>query len=95
LTSRDNATFANPKPRNVNFRKLRKRLAKFNIRWDPSLGSGSHGAFVGLTHHTQTRELYPLPQSQQSEVSAKYLKPLRRAFELTEEYGVSDEDFFG
>ena len=79
----------------MNFRRLKKRLAKFNILWDASLGSGSHGAFVGLSHNTQTRQLYTLPKSQQTEVSAKYLKPLRRAFELTEEYGVSDQDFFG
>ena len=78
----------------MNFRKLRKKLAEYGIEWDPSIGKGSHGAFVGLIRRTRLREVHELPESQQKDVAAKYIKPLRRAFELLPEYGVSDEEFF-
>ncbi len=79
----------------MKFRKLRDRLAAYGIEWDPAVGKGSHGAFVGLSHHTRIRRVYPLPKDQQKEVSPIYLKPLRRQFELLPEHGVSDEEFFG
>lgn len=78
----------------VKFRELRKRLEKFGIMWDAKVGKGSHGAFVGLSKRTRIRRVYPLPADQQRDVSNKYLKPLRRQFELTPEDGVSDEAFF-
>ncbi len=78
----------------MNFRKLRKKLAEYGIEWDPSIGKGSHGAFVGLSRRTKLREVQVLPKSQQTDVSAKYIRPLRSAFELVPEYGVSDEEFF-
>ncbi|MHC4696468.1 MAG: hypothetical protein ACYTFA_06985 [Planctomycetota bacterium] len=78
----------------MNFRKLRKKLAEYGIEWDPSVGKGSHGAFVGLSRRTRLREVYVPPESQQKDVAAKYIKPLRRAFELLPEYGVSDEELF-
>ena len=78
----------------MKFQKLKKKLAKWGIEWDQTVGKGSHGAFVGLSLRTQIREVYVLPRSQQTEVDNKYLKPLRRAFELLPEYGVSDKEFF-
>ena len=78
----------------MKFRKLKKKLADYGILWDPTVGRGSHGAFVGLTRITKTREVHVLPQSQQEEIQAKYLNPLRRTFELTQEHGVSDDEFF-
>ncbi len=78
----------------MKFRKLKKKLAEYDIQWDSRLGKGSHGAFVGLSHVTKTRETFPLSRKQQEEVQSKYLNPLRRAFELLPEYGVSDEAFF-
>ncbi len=78
----------------MKFRKLKKKLAEYDIQWDPKIGKGSHGAFVGLSHVTKTRETFPLSRKQQEEVQSKYLNPLRRAFELLPEYGVSDEAFF-
>ncbi len=78
----------------MKFRKLKKKLAEYDIQWDSKLGKGSHGAFVGLSHVTKTRETFPLSRKQQEEVQSKYLNPLRRAFELLPEYGVSDEAFF-
>lgn len=78
----------------MNFRKLKKKLNGYDIYWDSSVGRGSHGAFVGLSRITKTRETFPLPKKQQHEVHSKYLKTLRRAFELLPENGVSDEDFF-
>ena len=78
----------------MDFRKLKKKLSKYGLQWDPRIGSGSHGAFVGLSRTTKTREAYVLPKKQQREVHAKYLKLLRRAFELLPEHGVSDDEFF-
>jgi len=79
----------------VKFKTLRERLAGYLIAWDSKVGKGSHGAFVGLSHKTKIRRVYPLPKSQQKDVSPAYLKPLRRAFELLPEHGISDDDFFG
>ncbi len=92
--SRSNAICDNSNQPDVNFRKLKKKLNEYDIYWDSSVGCGSHGAFVGLTRITKTREAFPLPKKQQREVQSKYLKTLRRAFELLPEHGVSDEDFF-
>lgn len=77
----------------MRFRVLRRRLAKYGIEWDSSVGKGSHGAFVGLSRQTRIRRVYPLPKSQQVDVAKMYLKPLRRIFELLPEHGVSDEEF--
>lgn len=66
----------------MKFRKLKKKLAEFGINWDSSLGKGSHGAFVGRSHKSKTREVYPVPKEQQGDIQNKYLKPLLRAFEL-------------
>jgi len=73
---------------------LKKILKKFGIEWDASRGKGSHGVFVGLSHVTRIREVYPIPKSQQRQMSDAYLRPLRRTFELTEKDGVSDDEFF-
>lgn len=78
----------------MKFRKLKKKLAEYDIQWDPKIGKGSHGAFVGLSRVTKTRETYPLSKKQQIEVQSKYLKPLRRTFDLLPEHGVSDNEFF-
>ena len=78
----------------MKFRKLKKKPAEYGIQWDPKIGKGSHGAFVGLSRITKTRETYPLSMKQQEEVQSKYIKPLRRAFELLPEHDVSDDDFF-
>ena len=77
----------------MKFKKLRKRLAEFGIEWDPKIGKGSHGAFVGLSRSTRIRRVYPVPKDQQEEIQNKYIKPLRRHFELLPEYGVADDQF--
>lgn len=79
----------------MNFKRLRKKLAEYGIEWDERKGKGSHGVFVGLSHVTHIRRVYTLPKKQQKEVNNIYLCPLRRAFELTPEHGVTDEEFFG
>jgi hypothetical protein len=73
---------------------LRNKLSECGINWDPTIGKGSHGAFVGLSRRTRILRVFPLPRDQQKEVHHKYLKPLRRAFELLPADGVSDEEFF-
>ncbi len=79
----------------MKFRALRKKLAQYDIAWDESLGKGSHGVFVGLTLRTRIRRVFPLPASQQKDVSQPYLKSLRRKFELTPDDDISDKEFFG
>ena len=91
---RVNANSASWNRSSVKFRKLRKKLAEWNIMWDPSIGRGSHGAFVGLTRHTRIRHVYLLPRNQQEETAAKYIKVLRRQFELLPEHGIDDAKFF-
>ena len=77
----------------MKFRKLKKVLARYGIEWKPQKGKGSHGVFVGESHVLQIRQVYPIPASQQKEISQAYIRPLRRKFELTKESGVSDDDF--
>ena len=78
----------------MKFRKLKKKMAEYDISWDGAIGKGSHGAFVGRSHKTKARQTHVLPKSQQDEVHSNYIGPLRRAFELTPEHGVSDKEFF-
>lgn len=78
----------------MKFRKLKKKLARWDISWDPTIGRGSHGAFVGITHHTRIRHVFTLARDQQEETAKKYIKALRRQFELLPEYGVGDSEFF-
>jgi hypothetical protein len=77
----------------VNFRHLVRLLRKYEIQWDPRVGKGSHGAFVGLTKKTQIRRVFALPRKQQKETDKKYLRALRRVFELTSGDGVKDALF--
>ena len=79
----------------MKFRELKKILARFGISWDNRRGKGSHGVFVGLTHVTRLRQVYPVPSKQQKQIDVAYINPLRRKFELTAEDGVDDEAFFG
>ncbi len=77
----------------MKFRRLRQILSNFGIEWDKSRGRGSHGVFRGQTHSSRLNKVYPIPKEQQKDTSQVYIKPLRRTFELTEEYGVSDDLF--
>jgi len=70
----------NPYP----FLRLRKKLRSINIIWHPEIGKGSHGAFVGDDLRGE-KQVYVLPRHQQKDVSADYLKVLRRRFLLTGE----------
>lgn len=63
------------------FRKLRKKLALQGIEWDRKGGKGSHGVFAGPDRHGR-RQSFPLPRSQQREVTQDYMNALRRRFGL-------------
>lgn len=77
----------------MRFRNLKRLLGEYGIEWDESRGKGSHGTFCGLTLVSRTRQVFPIPRNQQVEIRNPYLSALRRAFELTEENGVSDKLF--
>lgn len=77
----------------MKFRELKKVLSKHGIAWDPRKGKGSHGVFVGLSHRTGIKQIFPIPAGQQKQISKAYLAPLRRKFELTEKDGVNDDLF--
>ena len=79
----------------MRFRDLKKKLNGFGIKWDKARGKGSHGCFVGLALKSKIRRSFPIPHDQQKKTSNAYIKTLRRAFQLTEENGVSDTEFFG
>lgn len=77
----------------MKFRHLKRVLSKYGIEWDERRGKGSHGVFRGPTYSSKLNKVYPIPKDQQKETSTIYINPLRRTFELTEEYGIADDLF--
>ena len=76
----------------IPMKKLRKILRRYGIGEDMSLGKGSHtGFFKKMSLGVAT---YAVPTSRKS-VLVCYIKACRLRFELREEDGVSDEEFYG
>jgi len=71
-------------PRSFPFKRLKRKLAKYNISWDQQRGKGSHGCFVGLDSKGK-RQSYPIPYKQQKNINRNYLKALFNRFALTPE----------
>lgn len=67
------------------FRRVKERLKSLGIIWNPRRGKGSHGAFIGPHQETGRKQTFPIPQSQQREITIDYLKGIRRRFGLTDE----------
>lgn len=76
------------------YRRLRKVLKSFGIHEDKSRGKGSERMFVGIVDGRIVR--YPTKcHGEGDEKPAAVIRAIRRTFHLTEEHGVTDEDFYG
>lgn len=78
----------------LKYRDLRKRLKSFGISEDKSRGKGSERMFVGVVEGQVVR--YPTKcHSEGQEKPVPVIEAIRRRFHLTEEHGVTDQDFYG
>ena len=75
-------------PRTVKLRKLKRLLSPYGVSLQPG---GKHLLFV-----SSDGRKYPIPARKDGDdVERAYVNGIRRAFGLTEEDGVSDEQFYG
>ena len=75
------------------YRRLRKILKTFGIAEDKSRGKGSERMFVGVVNGIVTR--YPTKCHGEGDLKPKgVIRAIRLHFQLTEEFGISDEDFY-
>jgi hypothetical protein len=78
----------------LKYRDLRKRLKKRGIRENKVRGKGSERMFVGFVEGR--RVTYPAKcHNEGDEKPVPVIEAIRRAFHLTKEYGVTDDDFYG
>jgi len=71
---------------------LRAILRRYDVWEDPSRGKGSHTMFFRRVAGSVFS--YPIP-THGDEVQRQYVRGCRKRFQLTEEYGVSDQEFYG
>jgi hypothetical protein len=77
----------------IPYRRLRKILKSFGIAEDKSRGKGSERMFAGVVNGVITR--YPTKCHGEGDIKPKgVVHAIRRHFHLTEEHGVTDEDFY-
>jgi hypothetical protein len=76
--------------RTITFRRLKQILGKFGVGWDPKKGKGSHGSFCRYMDSGWAS--YPVPHDK--DVLLQYVRGCRKKFNLTEEHGVTDDDFY-
>ncbi len=76
--------------RRLPLRTLRKILKSFGVSENVSRGSGSHTYFFKAFEDGEFG--YPIPRSK--DVAICYVRGARKAFRLTEEYRISDAEFY-
>jgi predicted RNA binding protein YcfA (HicA-like mRNA interferase family) len=78
----------------LKYRELRKRLKKRGIVENRVRGKGSERVFKGVVDgHIVT---YPTKcHNEGDEKPIPVIEAIRRAFHLTDDFGVSDDDFYG
>jgi hypothetical protein len=75
------------------YRALRKILKSFGIVEEKSRGKGSERMFAGVVGGRVER--YPTKCHNEGDEKPKaVIKAIRRRFHLTEEFGVTDKDFY-
>ena len=80
--------------RPLTYRELRRRLRRFGILEDRTRGKGSERMFVGVVEERVVR--FPTKcHSEGQEKPVPVIEAIRRRFQLIEEHGVTDEDFYG
>jgi hypothetical protein len=78
----------------LKYRTLRRILNDFGIVEIKRRGKGSHRMFEGIVDGRVVR--YPTKCHNEGEDKpVSVIEAIRRAFRLTEEHGVSDQDFYG
>jgi hypothetical protein len=77
--------------RRLKLRDLRKILRSFGVDEDKSKGKGDHTTFY--KHFEDGCFSYPIPDK--PDVLPCYVSGARRKFRLTQEDGITDDDFFG
>lgn len=78
----------------LRYRELRAVLKRYAISENKQRGKGSHRMFEGVVDGRVVR--YPTRcHSESEEKPVPVIEAIRRAFGLTSERGVSDEDFYG
>ena len=78
----------------LKYRELRKKLKAYGIVEDKSRGKGSERMFVGVVNGREVA--YPTKcHGEGDEKPIAVIESMRRAFVLTNENVVSDNDFYG
>ncbi len=78
----------------LKYRELRKRLKRFGVVEDKKRGKGSERMFVGIV--ASRKVTYPTKcHNEGDEKPVPVIEAIRRAFQLTEEHQVADEEFYG
>ncbi|MHB1033496.1 MAG: hypothetical protein ACYC35_01770 [Pirellulales bacterium] len=78
--------------RRLKLNDLRRILRHFGVQEDPSRGKGSHTVF--FKRFSDGVFTYPVPTAD-NDVKTCYVRGCRKRFRLTEEDGVSDNEFYG
>jgi hypothetical protein len=78
----------------LKYRDLRRRLKEFGVVENKVRGRGSERMFLGIVGGRKVS--YPTKcHHEGDEKPVPVIEAIRRAFHLTEEHGVSDDDFYG
>ena len=78
----------------LKYRDLRRILASFGVEELAHRGKGSHRMFSAVIEGRPNR--YPVKcHNENQEFSRSIVAAIRRRFELTEEHGISDDNFYG
>lgn len=75
----------------LKLRQLRRALKSYQVNEDPSGGKGSHTLFYKVIDGN--RFTYPVPTTRDPVLEC-YVKGARRKFRLTEQDGITDDEFF-
>lgn len=79
--------------RPLKLKDLSKKLRKYGVEEDSSIGKGSHTTF--LKKFPEGIFTFPIPTHGSDVVKVCYGKGCRRKFRLRDEDGISDKDFYG
>jgi hypothetical protein len=78
----------------LKYRDLRRRLKKYGIQESKARGKGSERLFVGYVGGRLVT--YPTKcHNEGDEKPTPVIEAIRRAFRLTEENGITDDEFYG
>jgi predicted RNA binding protein YcfA (HicA-like mRNA interferase family) len=77
--------------RTIKLRRLRQILKKFGVEENPNRGKGSHTLFIKQTSGGPIT--YPVPTCH-DDILICYVRGCRKKFGLTDDDGVSDQEFY-